>query len=494
MNRRLFLRGVGGATLAAPILWTMGHRGARAQDVPAIKRSVIFFTHYGCIVPRWYGKLRHHTGPIDATMLDDTLAPLAPHAGKLLFPQGLAMFPRGSYIEHTEPHDQAPASMLTCAPLMDEDLFFSQGHSLDWEISRKLNPPGITSSPLALRIGEVFTGVGVPDPGLAVREFISYEAPQTPYTPETNPLGAYNRLTGMFGDKESEADYLVAQGKSIIDVVQDDLDTMRRVPMSADDQRKVDDWLALLRETELSVVPLACRSEIAEAMGVSQDAVVAAVGTDQETQWKAGGDMMMKLITLAMMCDANRSLLLHWDGEVLFKWDGMDMQNVHHGLSHRDSNTGVENEDPSVVENMVQQIDAWYAGRFANLVTLIDSVAEGEGTMLDNSVVMWIPEMSDGNLHNCDDLPVCIAGGLGGYLKQGYSVQLDSLGKDDSDEHRGHPVNRLYTTVLNGLGITDEQGMPVQSFGVLDNNDYDPENPLETHILHPGEVEEIKAG
>jgi hypothetical protein len=149
---------------------------------------------------------------------------------------------------------------------------------------------------------------------------------------------------------------------------------------------------------------------------------------------------------------------------------------------------------PEAVAAMVQQIDSWYAQRYARLVALIDSVSEGDGTLLDNSAVTWIPEMSNGSDHNRDDLPSCVAGGLGGYLKQGYSVKLNSLAKDTAPENGGHPLNRFYTTLLNGLGSTDPAAKPVQSFGLLDNNDYDPEAPSAVHILHPGEVDEIKAG
>lgn len=492
MNRRLFLRGVGGASLAAPLLWSWGHtRASKAQTPETIKRSVIFFTHYGAIVPRWYDQLRDHEGVIEASMLGDTLRPLSPHAEKLLFPQGLAMFPRGAYVGHTDPHDQASASILTCAPMTSDTMLFPSGHSIDWEISRNINPVGVTRSPLVLRMGQSLVGASSLDPALVIREFISYEGPQTPYTPETNPLNVYSALTGLFGGGETEADYLVAQGQSIIDIVGDDLDAMRRVPMSAADVRKVDDWLELVRETELSVVPLACTGSIAEALGISQASASADFTSSPEKKWSAAGDMMIKLVALSMICDTNRSIVLNWDGKAVFQWDGIDVSTDHHSLSHLEDGEGGA---PETVRGLVQEIDAWYAQRYADLVTLIDSVEEGEGTLLDNSAVMWIPEMSDGNEHSGYDLPVCVAGSLGGYLKQGYSTKLPSLG-DDTAPDRGHPLNRLYTTVLNGLGVTDAAGDPVQSFGVLDNNgDFDPEDPGRTGIRYPGEIDEIKAG
>lgn len=505
MNRRLFLRGVGGAALAVPFLSSLRQRRAQAAEGGPIKRSVIFYTHYGCIVPRWYDKLRSSgttgvTGAIDSTMLGDTLKPLQPYVDKLLFPQNISMFPRGTYSSHFDPHDQGMGSKLTCSPLAETGLFFPQGHSLDWEIARRINPAGTTQSPLVLHVGSFFANM---QPALDVKSYLSYSGVETPYKPETNPANVYSSLTKVFsGGSETEADHLIAQGNSIIDVVREDLDTLRRLNMSHADQTKVDDWLALLREVEQGVIPLACNAEAAEAMGVNDAAVKAAgsggFGVDQETQWKLGGDMMMKLIALNLMCDQNRSVLLHWGGAVTFKWDGMDFQYAHHGLSHRNGDDGVtSSEDLAGVEDMIQLIDAWYAERYARLVSLLDNIQEEEGkSLLDNSYVMWLPELSDGDAHNNDHLPICIAGSLGGYLKQGYSVELPTLSGGGQFDFfgGGHPVNRLYTTILNGLGATEEDGSSYSKWGLMDSNaGFDSANPMAEHLQYPGEIDEIKA-
>jgi hypothetical protein len=140
-------------------------------------------------------------------------------------------------------------------------------------------------------------------------------------------------------------------------------------------------------------------------------------------------------------------------------------------------------------------------------VHLIDSVQEGEGTtMLDNSAVIWLPELADGNAHNNNNLPVVIAGSMGGRLKQGASVQLETgktLGTGDSEAScknpgdevsfntgsRGGevPINKLYVTLLNGMGLNPETNMPFTEFGMCDTNK------PEDGITKPGELTDLLA-
>ena len=197
--------------------------------------------------------------------------------------------------------------------------------------------------------------------------------------------------------------------------------------------------------------------------------------------------MMMQLIALTMMCDANRVMLMQWPGFAKFTWDGMAHQYDHHGLSHRNGSAAVGGTCVPGVIDMIGQIDNWYAARYVKLVSLIDSIKEGDRTMLDNSAVMWLPELADGNAHNNNNLPIVIAGSAGGYLKQGVSVNLDTktLGTGNSEascvagtdvgfntgSNTGNvPLNKLYVTLLNAIGATNN-GAPITQFGLVDTND-----------------------
>jgi hypothetical protein len=501
MNRRLFLRGVAGATLAAPFLSSLAGRSARAEGSAIPKRLVIFYTQNGCLTNRWFPTVEN--GAIDAAALTGTtLDPIKDLAAKLVFPRGLAMYPTGTINGYFDPHDQGMGSKLTSAWIDAEaSTHWAQGPSLDHVAAGLVNPAG--AGPLVLSVGSAFANV---------KGIVSYSAPNEPYTPETNVSNVYKALTGVFvtgsattGTPVTAADYKVAQGNSIIDLVKEDLSTLQRLNMSSADQKKVTDWLALLRETEVATVAAACNAETATSLGITDADVKSAGSRDTGTAFTLGGDMMIKLMALTMMCDTNRMLLLQWPGFVTFKWDGMAHEYDHHGLSHRNGTVGVGGTCAPDVIKCLNEIDTWYAGRYSKLVHLVESIQEGEGTtMLDNSMVMWLPELADGNAHNNNNLPIVIAGSGGGYLKQGVSVNLDTktLGTGNSeascstDQSVGFntgsntgkvPLNKLYVTLLNALGAKNTDGSAITSFGLADTND------ITKGITNPGELADIKA-
>lgn len=516
MNRRLFLKGVAGAALAVPFLSSL-ERPARAQAAAAPRRLVIFYTQNGCLTNRWFPT--QEDGALTAEHLTGTtLAGLAPFADKLLFPRGLAMYPRGQVtvngVTYFDPHDQGMGSKLTCAPIDSENDHYAMARSLDHVAAELVNPG--TKTPLVLSVGFASSNV---------KQVLSYKNALEPYTPETNPATVYSSLSGVFGsgtaNPTTEADYRVLRGKSIIDLVDAHLASLRRARMSSADQQKLDAWLQLIRETETQVVSAACNAETAAALGITEADVNAASGrsgggggrggfgggfVDTGTAFTLGGDMMIKLIALTMMCDTNRVIIMQWPGFVTFNFDGMTHEYDHHGLSHRNGSAAVGGECVPGVLDMIAEIDNWYAKRYVKLVDTINQIQEGEGTtMLDNSAVMWLPELADGNAHNNNNLPVVIAGSAGGYLKTGVSVNLESnaLGTGDSEAScsgegamagfggitRGGnvPLNKLYVTLLNAIGGAVPGWTPVTEFGVCDSNT------PEDGITKPGELDAIKA-
>jgi hypothetical protein len=502
VKRRLFLKGAAGATLAAPFLSSLSPV-AHAQQAAAPRRMVIFYTQNGCLTDRWFPKVEN--GALDAAALTGTtLEPLKDLTAKLLVPRGLAMFPRGQYMidgtAYFDPHDQGMGSKLTAAPVDPLNDHWSLGRSLDHVAAELVNPG--KNGPLVVSVGNAFANV---------KGILSYKAPKEPYAPETKPTNVYKQLTGLFvgGGEMTEADYRVKRGQSVIDLVSGDLQTFKRLNMSGADQKRIDDWLALLRETEIQVVTAACNADTAAMLGISDADVKSASGSgfgvDLATAFTLGGDMMMKLMALTMMCDANRAIVLQWPGFVKFNWDGIKHDYDHHGLSHRNGSAAVGGTCVPGVLDSLHQIDTWYAGRYTKLVNLIDGIVEGEGTMLDNSAVMWLPELADGNAHNNNNLPIIIAGSAGGYLKQGVAVNLDgkTLGTGNSEagctpeggdvtfgtgSNGGNvPLNKLYVTLLNALGAKDAMGAPIQSFGMVDTND------PTAGITKPGELDALRA-
>jgi hypothetical protein len=501
IKRRRFLQGVAGAALAAPFLPSL-ERTARGQAAAAPRRLVIFYTQNGCLTNRWFPSVE--AGAITAdTLAGKTLAPLADVAGKLLFARGLAMYPTGKINGYFDPHDQGMGSKLTAAPLdpVEGGSHWAQGISLDWVLAGLVNPG--TKSPLVLSVGSAFKNV---------KGIISYQSSNTPYSPETNPKNVYTTLTGLFntGGTTTAADYKTLQGSTILDCVKGDLTRLKNMNMSKSDKQKLSDWMDLMQDTSKKVVTTAaCNASNAGNLGINDTNIKAAMARDTATAFKTGGDMMINLIALTMMCDANRVILLQWPGFVTFTWDGMSHTSDHHGLSHRNGSVAVGGTcAENVIEN-IGQIDTWYAGRYSKLVHLLDSIDEGGKKMLDNSAVMWLPELADGNAHNNNNLPIVIAGSAGGYLKQGVSVMLDpkgvskpigtgnseascangntSVGFNTGSSGGVAPLNKLHVTLMNAIGSGVPGWTPVTSFGVMDTND------TTKGITNPGEFTELKA-
>jgi hypothetical protein len=219
------------------------------------------------------------------------------------------------------------------------------------------------------------------------------------------------------------------------------------------------------------------------------------------TSFTKGGDMMMNLIALNMMCDANRVFIFLYPGYTVYNWDGMAHVNDHHGLSHRTGDNSVGgNCGVDGVLDKIQAIDTWLATKFAQLVGILDGISETTGTLLDNSATVWLSELSDGAAHNQNNLPILIAGGAGGYLKQGQAVNVENPGRDIDNgkststcQNGGSigntgstggmvPINKLYVTLMNALGMTDANGDKVTTFGVMDGTNANP------GITNPGEV------
>jgi hypothetical protein len=503
MKRRRFLTGVAGATLAAPFLPSL-HRSAKAQAATP-RRLVIFYNNNGCLTNRWFPTVEN--GPIDAAALaGKTLEPLTPFASKLLFPRGLAMFPKGQVdvngIKYFDPHDQGMGTKLTGGPIdpTEGGQHYALQRSFDHVAAEMVNPG--TKTPLVLSIGFASNNV---------KQVLSYSAAQTPYVPETNVRNVYTGLTGLFSTGgTTAADYRVTQGNSVLDCVRQDLMALRGMNMSGNDRRRLDDWMSLLRDTEKVIVSAACNAQNAAALGITDAAVTAVSPTrgraDNATAWTTGSDLMINLIALTMMCDANRMIVLQWPGFATFKWDGIDHQYDHHGLSHRVGSAQVMGTCVTGVIEMIHQIDKWYAGKYAKLVERINSVTEGDKTMLDNSAVMWLPELADGNAHNNNNLPIVIAGSAGGYLKQGQAVNLDGktlmTGNSEascqtegasvsfntgSNTGNSVPLQKLYVTLLNALGQAKAGWTPVTTFGVADTNT------IANGITKPGELDALKA-
>jgi hypothetical protein len=194
----------------------------------------------------------------------------------------------------------------------------------------------------------------------------------------------------------------------------------------------------------------------------------------------------MDLSVLTAMCDNNRVIFLKMPGNFVYKNLGLTLES--HSVSHR---TGNANQGGACVSNaleMVHTIDKYYAELFAYFVGRLDAFTEGDGkTVLDNTATVWFQEMSDGNSHNLNNMPILQAGSCGGYFKTGWAINLEggttnmSQGNSDGDCVNGQspsgqldsvgtpanvatkPVNKYFCNLMNAIGVkAGTDGFPVK--------------------------------
>jgi len=510
MNRRLFLKGVGGVALATPFLSSLHEKEAKAQGTPPPRRSVIFHTHNGCLTNRWFPTVSN--GALTAAALEGTtLAGLAPHVDKLLFPRGIKMFNSFAEIQSVDPHDQAMGSKLTCATIETSGDRYATSHSMDHEIANQMNQPGV--SPLVLSVAGGAGG--------SIKDILSFSGPSEAFPAQTNPQTVYNQLTqalGTGGGGETEADWRIKRGESVLDLVGGQLTYLKAQPMSTSDKQKIEAWETLLRSAEVPIATMAgCDQATADEMGI--DGLIAMAGTDSgggssvfgsgdvsEAAYRYGSSAMFRLMALTMICDMNRALIFTFPGYAVYAFLGHEHD--HHGLSHRNGSFEVGGTCVTGVVDMIHQIDMFAASKYLELVELLKGIPEGDVTLLDNTATMWLPELADGNSHNTNNLPIVIAGSLGGYLKQGQSVNVDTGGDIDTGNSEANctngnndnqntfatssragmaPINKLLLTIMNGCGCVGADSQPMTEWGQFDSANQG------AGITDPGEFESLRA-
>ncbi len=452
LNRRRFLTGLGGVTVALPFLESLGFRPhARAQAMPTPKRFVCFFQCNGANMSKFwpqggYGALTEAHFPVDRT-----LYALRPYRDKLLIPRNMHMSPRGFGQDGSMgcDHQSGMGHKLTAQLLGSGG--FAQGISVDQFIASKINPSNRPSLTLGVH------GTNGQPTGC-----ISYSGPGTPVNSEPNPRLGFEDMMGInYGDAVVR-DLLGERRKSVLDLVHQEFDALARANLSKGDRDKLDLHFTSVRELEQQLAGTGGAATMAcQRLDPAREAEIRAADKDrdvrQDAAFKPMGRMQMDLVALALACDYTRTATLQWGagaGGPIFNWDNIAHQYNHHKLSHGSTSDSEGGSDVAGYETMIYDIDRWFAGEFAYLLDRLNAYSEGTGTVLDNSCVMWINELSDGKDHDFRDLPCVLAGSCGGVFKQGQYLNLSQSAdaRQTSFEALDAPHNKLLTTIVNAVG------------------------------------------
>jgi hypothetical protein len=205
---------------------------------------------------------------------------------------------------------------------------------------------------------------------------------------------------------------------------------------------------------------------------------------------------------------------------------GLGMTIESHSMSNRTGNAGMSGPCIDGVNDMIGTIDRYYAEKFAHLVSELDQIAEGDGTLLDGTAAVWFQQWSDGVARNCNNMPIVHAGACGGYFKTGQAINVDDgsptlsrgnseevcavLGEVPTDikvsgtpvELANAPINKYYCNLMNAIGVkAGPDGFPVAGgtemvthYGMYDDTrDFASGGANPPVINDPGEFEELRA-
>jgi hypothetical protein len=276
---------------------------------------------------------------------------------------------------------------------------------------------------------------GVQNGGAHIYSRMSYADANQPIPPEDNPYSMFDRLFAEFGQTEAELAQLRARRKSVLDVVKGNL-SATGAKMSAEDRLKLESHLEAVRSIEARLdVSAVCQ---APAPGDQFD-------PHANDNFPLVSRLQIDMMVMALACDLTRVSSMLWaraGSNVRYTWLGLDTE--HHSIAH-DSTTPARDQ--------IAAINTWHAGELAYLLDALKAVPEGDGTMLDNTLVVWGNELADGYSHAQQPIPLVLAGKAGGVLQTGRYI--------DYGESRH---NRLLVSICNLMGLPE-----VTSFGTLDD-------------------------
>jgi hypothetical protein len=502
MNRRILLKGLGGAVIAAPILTSLLPKEARAQAAATTKRTIIMFTYYGCITNNWFPQ-KLDGDLVAADLMGTSLEALAPYTKKLLMPRGMRTMNEWTQNNRgagkgrgqgNDSHTQCAGTALTLQPVTpnsNDPFSFNTatkfnampiGPSLDHIMAAQLSP---NATPLYMD----FSGQSK----VGAQAAISYKASETIFS-AVNATQAYNQLTGLFqtGTPMNADTWKVQKGKKIADIVKGDLNRLKSKDMSKADKDKLNAWIELLNDTGVAVAA-GCNLDLATKLGANSKLATGSSGdvvSRKITDTMDNADLYMAIAALSAACNANPVVLLRMPNNFVFSGIGVNADS--HNQSHRLTDANMTGPCVKDAVANLKKIDSYYAAKFASLVKYLDSIPEGAGTVLDNSVAFWLNEHSDGNAHNMNNTPLIQAGSGGGYFKQGKIINLDKTSGGTATDFLGRslsqcvegapqtsngvnqgtgtdpkfgnmPINKYFCNVMTAMGMkADDKGYPAK--------------------------------
>jgi hypothetical protein len=445
ISRRTVLRGAvlgGGVAVALPWLEAMEPKKAQAQ-AGAPKRLVVWFTANGTRPDIWLPS--PDLGDLAGHPMHDSLAP---YAQKLLFLGGVDQKIANESIG--DGHQTGMACLLTneailpgnlfcegnCEPGMEQYVGWGGGISVDQFVANEIAKT-VTTKFRSLELGNQVKSA-------TVWSRMSYAGPDQPVPPREDPNQNFNDFFADLGTDPFALEVIRRKRKSVLDAVLADYHAFNP-RLGKDDKVRLDQHLESIRSVEMRLDAVGGVGESCEV----PTTMLPGSEYDQNDMYPVTGRAQMDLLAMALACDLTRVGSLQWSrsvSNVRFTWIPQILGEGHHDLSHYDDSDGSSQQD-------ILDINKWYTEQFAYFIGQLASMTEGEGSVLDNSVVVWVNELGKGNSHTRNGIPFILAGGAQGYYNTGRALDFG-----------GEAHGRLLVSLCHAMGF------PVSTFGVAEHS------------------------
>ena len=421
--RRAVLRGIG-AMLALPLLDGMVPALSAIRNTAAsgMRRFGVVYVPNGMAMEHWTPQ-----GEGTAFEFSPILQPMAPFRDRTLVLTGLNPGPGGGA------HAGASTKFLTgVAGRMTDGAEIHSGTSIDQLLGRELGQyTQLSSLELALD-GRDFAGSCDAGFSCAYTNTISWRTPTTPLPMENDPRVVFERLFGDSGSTDPAVRLArIREDRSILDSVTEKVADLQR-GIGPEDRHKIGQYLDAVRDVER-------RIQKAEEQSSRELPVVqqpAGIPPTFEEHMR----LMLDLQLLAYQTDLTRVVSFMVGREISGRtYNEIGIPDAHHPLSHH-------LDDPVKIGTM-SKINTYHVVLFAKFVEKMRSTPDGDGSLLDHSLLLYGAGMSNSNAHAPINLPIMLVGGAGGGLKGGRHITYP----EDT------PMANLLMAIMDTLGVPMDQ-------------------------------------
>lgn len=446
LSRRTVLRGASGAAFSLPLLQAMLGRGARAQSAKPPRRIVFILTPGGFVLNRW--KCAIPGTQARSFTLSPVLSEFSALRQKSLFIEGVPLTSAKDTRTCAAGHPQGTSAVFTGA-------FAGPGSNYGGNQTCTVGPPEYESVDqlLARTVGQQTrfpaVYVGAHSLGDSVAKRVFYGRNQTVMALQQNPAGLYKTLFSNFTNTaQVEAQRRLEERQFALGQVVEQYKSLRCQVGSADRQRldqHMEELSALSKRLGLTGASGgACKEPAAPSSSTSTFSTLPSVVASQ-----------VDLIAMALACDLTRvvGFNIHapdMDGSGVYSWLGHDR--IWHQITHLEGPTPEDN---------IEKTNRWYAQQVLALASKLNGMLEADGsTVLDNTAIVWVSEVSQGWTHSSTDMPWAIIGGGQGYFDTGKYIKFANT---QNERHNRLLVHFLHYMGVEatGFGHPDYQGSPL---------------------------------